>query len=49
VLSGIVKFIKMYLIKKGFLDGKEGFILAVLSGFSSTLKYLKLWSLWRAK
>ncbi len=49
VLSGIVKFIKMYLIKKGFLDGKEGFILAVLSGFSSTLKYFKLWSLWRVK
>jgi len=49
VLSGIVKFIKMYLIKKGFLDGKEGFILAVLSGFSSTLKYFKLWSMWRVK
>ena len=49
VLSGIVKFIKMYLIKKGFLDGKEGLILAILSGFSSTLKYFKLWSLWKAK
>jgi len=49
VLSGIVKFIKMYLIKKGFLDGKEGFVLAVLSGFSSTLKYFKLWSLWKVK
>jgi glycosyltransferase involved in cell wall biosynthesis len=49
VFSGIVKFIKMYLIKKGFLDGKEGLILAVLSGFSSTLKYFKLWSLWRVK
>jgi hypothetical protein len=49
VLSGIVKFIKMYLIKKGFLDGKEGLILAVLSGFSSTLKYFKLWSLWRIR
>ncbi len=49
LLSGIVKFIKMYLIKRGFLDGKEGFVLAVLSGFSSTLKYFKLWSLWRVK
>ena len=49
VLSGIIKFIKMYIFKKGFLDGKEGFILAVLSGFSSTLKYFKLWSLWRTK
>jgi (heptosyl)LPS beta-1,4-glucosyltransferase len=49
VLSGIVKFIKMYLIKKGFLDGKEGINMAILSGFSSTLKYFKLWSLWKAK
>ena len=49
VFSGIVKFIKMYLIKKGFLDGKEGFVLAVLSGFNSTLKYFKLWSLCRVK
>ena len=46
-LSGGVKFIKMYLLKLGFLDGKEGFVLALLSGFSSTLKYTKLWSLWR--
>lgn len=49
LLSGIVKFFKMYLLKKGFLDGKEGFVLAILSGFSSTLKYVKLWSLWRVK
>jgi len=49
IFSGIVKFIKMYLIKRGFLDGKEGLVLAILSGFSSTLKYLKLWSLWRTK
>ena len=26
LINGIGKFIKMYLIKKGFLDGKEGFI-----------------------
>jgi len=45
LLSGAVKFIKMYLLKQGILDGKEGFILALLSGFSSTLKYFKLWSL----
>ena len=49
LVSGWVKFIKMYLLKSGFLDGKEGFILALLSGFSSTLKYAKLWSLQRTK
>jgi hypothetical protein len=41
--SGWIKFFKMYMLKRGFLDGKEGLILALLSGFSSTLKYLKLW------
>ena len=49
LLSGLSKFIKMYFIKKGILDGKEGLVLAILSGFSSTLKYFKLWSLWRVK
>jgi len=49
LLSGGVKFIKMYLFKRGFLDGKEGLILALLSGFYSTLKYMKLWSLWRTQ
>ncbi|MGF1685270.1 glycosyltransferase family 2 protein [Photobacterium japonica] len=36
-------FIKMYLIKRGFLDGKTGFILAALSSFSAFNKYLCLW------
>jgi len=49
VLSGITKFIKMYLFKKGFLDGKEGLVLAILSSYSSFLKYVKLWSMWREK
>lgn len=47
--SGGIKFIKMYLFKRGFLDGKEGLVLALLSSFSSTLKYFKLWSLWRTR
>ena len=42
---GVVKFIKMYLLKLGFLDGKEGFVLAVISSFGVTLKYLRLWEL----
>jgi len=49
VLSGITKFIKMYFFKKGFLDGKEGIVLAILSSYSSLLKYMKLWSMWRKK
>jgi len=44
-LRGVVKFVKMYLLKLGFLDGKEGFVLAVISSFGVTLKYLRLWEL----
>jgi len=40
-LSGFFKFFRMYFIHLGFLDGKQGFILAVLSGFSNFLKYIK--------
>ncbi len=38
-------FIKMYLIKLGFLDGWQGFVLAVLSSYQVLLKYLKLMAL----
>ncbi len=39
------KFINMYLINLGFLDGKEGFLLANMSAFGVFLKYAKLWEL----
>jgi glycosyltransferase involved in cell wall biosynthesis len=40
-------FIKMYVIKLGFLDGTEGFILAVFSSAYVFTKYCKLWELKR--
>ena len=36
-------FIKMYILKAGFLDGKQGFLLAVLSAHSTFVKYADLW------
>ncbi|MFD0966245.1 glycosyltransferase family 2 protein [Seminibacterium arietis] len=36
-------FIKMYFLKAGFLDGKQGFLLAVLSAHSTFVKYADLW------
>lgn len=36
-------FIKMYFIKRGFLDGKHGLLLAVLSAQSVFNKYADLW------
>jgi hypothetical protein len=40
-----VKFIEMYIIKLGFLDGIQGFIIAAASAFSSFLKIAKLYEL----
>ncbi len=36
-------FFKMYLFKRGFLDGIHGLILALLSSVHVLLKYVKLW------
>lgn len=36
------KFIQDYFIKRGFLDGYYGFVIAVISSFSTFLKYVKL-------
>lgn len=38
-------FVRMYILRAGFLDGKQGFILAVLSAFSVFAKYANLWIL----
>jgi len=36
-------FFKMYVLKRGFLDGMQGFILCVLSSLYVFTKYIKLW------
>ncbi len=36
-------FLKMYIIKAGFLDGYQGFVLSALSACYVAVKYLKLW------
>lgn len=43
MLHGLGCFIKMYLVRAGFLDGKQGFLLAVLSAHSTFAKYADLW------
>jgi glycosyltransferase involved in cell wall biosynthesis len=43
VMRGLAKFIKMYFVRMGFLDGKVGLVLAENSAFGVYLKYLKLW------
>jgi len=43
LIHGIGCFIKMYIVRAGFLDGKQGFLLAVLSAHSTFVKYADLW------
>lgn len=43
ILHGAGCFLKMYLLKAGFLDGKQGFLLSVLSAHSTFVKYADLW------
>jgi glycosyltransferase involved in cell wall biosynthesis len=45
LVKPISKFLEMYLLKRGFLDGMQGFIVAVSSSFSSFLKEAKLYEL----
>lgn len=41
------RFWHQYLIRLGFMDGKEGFILAYVSAFSVFKRYVNLWLLYR--
>ncbi len=45
LLRPCVHFLKMYVIRRGFLDGMEGFILSVLSSAYTFAKYAKLWEI----
>ena len=40
---GIGCFLRMYLLKAGFLDGRQGLLLALLSAHSTFAKYADLW------
>jgi glycosyltransferase involved in cell wall biosynthesis len=42
------KFIECYLLKRGFLDGLAGFVIAVGAAYSVFLKWIKLWELERS-
>jgi (heptosyl)LPS beta-1,4-glucosyltransferase len=43
VLRGILEFLQIYIFRAGFLDGKQGLILAVNSAFAAYMKYLMIW------
>ncbi len=41
----LIRFIKFYIFKKGFLEGLPGLIVAVLESYYVFLKYAKLWEI----
>uniref|UniRef100_UPI00404718D1 glycosyltransferase family 2 protein n=1 Tax=Vibrio anguillarum TaxID=55601 RepID=UPI00404718D1 len=43
ILHAFGCFLKMYVLKAGFLDGKQGFLLSLLSAHSTFVKYADLW------
>lgn len=43
-LHALALFIKMYLVRGGFLDGRHGLLMALLSSHSCFVKYADLWS-----
>lgn len=40
---GLSAFVRSYLLRRGFLDGRRGFVLATLDAQGSYTRYLKLW------
>ncbi|MDH3355589.1 MAG: glycosyltransferase family 2 protein [Chromatiales bacterium] len=42
-LHAVGCFVRMYILRAGFLDGKQGLLLALLSGHSTFVKYVDLW------
>jgi glycosyltransferase involved in cell wall biosynthesis len=49
IFKTIAQFIKSFVIKRGFLDGKTGFVISRLSAFATFRKYIKLKKLYEAK
>ncbi|MEW6743768.1 MAG: glycosyltransferase family 2 protein [Planctomycetota bacterium] len=49
VLHPLFRFCRMYVLRRGFLDGWRGFVLATIAAFYVFLKYAKLWELERHK
>lgn len=45
MVNPVVRFFKFYITKLGFLDGKYGFIISVISAHEVFLKYAKHWQM----
>ena len=49
ILHGAYTFLQTYLLRAGFLDGREGFLLAVANAEGSYYRYMKAWLIQRRR
>jgi glycosyltransferase involved in cell wall biosynthesis len=47
VIRPLLRFFRGYMLKRGFLDGVQGLIIAVTTAYGVFAKYAKLWELYR--
>ena len=40
-----LRFLRGYFMRAGFLDGAQGFVIALASAYGAYMKYAKLWEL----
>lgn len=45
IVNPVTRFIKFYFLKKGFLEGRPGLIVAYIEAYYVFLKYAKLWEI----
>ncbi|WP_005036549.1 glycosyltransferase family 2 protein [Holophaga foetida] len=43
LLHGSFRFLRMYVLRAGFMDGKAGLVLSILGGHAVFIKYVSLW------
>ena len=49
MIRPIARFLRQYILQRGFLDGKAGLILCGMSAFTVFTRYAKLWAIERAE
>jgi hypothetical protein len=43
ILRGLWTFVRTYILQRGFLDGHQGFLLAVANAEGTYYRYMKVW------
>lgn len=43
------RFLKAFILKRGFMDGRRGLLIATISAFGVAMKYAKVWEIQQAK